>query len=412
MSHERQQQVDDNNSRWSKHLPDELIEMIVKRLTLVDSIRFAAVCSTWRSVSSQWFQRVTRLPWLLKSVEILDSKTTVNYSLYSVSEDTAYDLKFPSESASSDEILCTGSANGWLIMSECCDEPITCTNYLLNPMTGDRIKLPQVTGFFPHVSTASSDPRSPDCIVATKNGLGFIFCRPGSKDWSWTTAKPELGRMDSMKFHDDGKLYVSGRKYDAYDMVRRFSDYYHVLVVFVPVVGKDEEITWDKERVIKLAPREPWTGVESITEPWLEFAGPKVTLSSKGKLLLVWRRRYIHEPDPPHFPYHVVKMDDDGWPGWENSVDFHVVKKDKIWAAYDASEDELVLISHGYISVRKSNKSFTRPTIDERFFGHHCGKLSILCRETTEDGSLLDNITCGGWFSPNIAALPNNSRRF
>ncbi|KAL6141518.1 hypothetical protein ACLB2K_059806 [Fragaria x ananassa] len=393
MSHKTQQQVDDDD-RWSKHLLDEVIEMTVKRLTLVDSIRFAAVCPSWRRVSTQWIQRVTRLPWLLKTVEFLDSET-VNYSLYSPSEDIAYDLKFPRENACSEDILCSGSTNGWLIMSEYCHDPIRCTNYLLNPITGDRIKLPQVTGFIPHVSTASADPRSPDCIVTTKNGSGFIFCRPSSQRWSTKTATttPELDRMDHMKFHEDGKLYVIGRGCDWDNNKVEWGDYY--LLVFVPIVGKDEEITWDKQRVIKLAPRKPWTGVESITEPRLSFAGPAFTLSSKGKLLLFWKRNYIHKPDPPVFPFHVVKIDD-GWPGWENSMDFHVVKKDHIWAAYDASDNELVLISH-YSCI-----SFTRPTIDERFFSFLCGKLNTLCWDTTENG-LLDNNGHGRWFTPNIA---------
>ncbi|KAL6145394.1 hypothetical protein ACLB2K_056082 [Fragaria x ananassa] len=176
--------------------------MILKRLTLVDSIRFAAVCSTWKSVSSQWLQRATRLPWLLRSSWFLDSET-VNYSLYSPSEDTVYDLKFPSASRSSNEILCSGSVHGWLIMSEWtkkqrfCD--ITAINYFLNPMTGDRISLPQLTGIIRWWSSASSDPTSSDYIVAIAQWSQLVFCRPSSHE-SWLPEGQHYNFIAFLKF--------------------------------------------------------------------------------------------------------------------------------------------------------------------------------------------------------------------
>ncbi|KAK9921087.1 hypothetical protein M0R45_029616 [Rubus argutus] len=84
------------DNRWSEHLPDDLVEMVVKRISLVDSIRFDAVCTSWRSVSSQWFQRATRVPWLMRAVKFLDS-TSVQYKFYSPSEDRVYNLKFSRE---------------------------------------------------------------------------------------------------------------------------------------------------------------------------------------------------------------------------------------------------------------------------------------------------------------------------
>lgn len=75
------------SNRWSEHLPDDL--MIEKRLSLIDSLRFSAVCPSWRSELSQWCQRATEIPWILKCVRSVDL-TTANYSLYSPSEDSVY----------------------------------------------------------------------------------------------------------------------------------------------------------------------------------------------------------------------------------------------------------------------------------------------------------------------------------
>ncbi|PRQ44165.1 putative F-box domain-containing protein [Rosa chinensis] len=375
----RRRPMDDHN-RWSKHLPDILIEMIVKRLTLVDSIRFAAVCPSWRSVSSQWSQRVTRLPWLLDSTEILDSET-VNYRLYSPSEDRVYDLKFPRENNKLDAshsygIRCLGSIDGWLIMSEWTLNNISydekSINYFLNPMTGDRIKLPQQTEFIPETSAASSDPRRSDCIVAIGEGSNLVFCRPCSHELC-----PWEGHQDCdvqyVKFHEDGKLYIIG-----------LGDTCCILVVLVLVLdplnqcqgkGKCEKIIAYREKTIS-APGDPYN---ETVRSW----SPSFTWSSKGEFLLVWS---IFRDG---FPFQVFRIDDkSGYnPIWVNL------------GTNDIAEDEVVFLSALHSTLMSKSKSFMT-TIDEAFLGLHCGKFFTYLpdRSSTCDLKILDWV----WFTPNI----------
>ncbi|XP_024190336.1 F-box/kelch-repeat protein At3g18720-like [Rosa chinensis] len=386
----------DDYNRWSKHLPDELIEMIVKRLPLVDSVRFAAVCPSWRSVSSQCFQRVTRLPWLLKSIKFLDSES-VNYNIYSTSEDTFYDLKFRRENnkldaSRSDKIRCSGSINGWLIMSEWMSQKnmihsakTTSVNYFLNPMTGDRIKLPQLTGIIPWSSAASSDPRCSDCIVATcldpkydsdrniaiEGGMKLVFCRPGSHEsCPWEGQKRYIVYV---KFHEDGKLYVLElADWPRYELAV-------LVLVSVPVLdplnqcqgkGRCEKIIAYREKTIL-------AGMPSGDSP-SGIGRPSFFWSSKGEFILVWGR------DWPGRKFRALKMDDkSGYnPVW---VDLET---------NDVAEDEVVLVSASHSTSMSKLKTFMT-TIDEAFLG--------LYKFFTCHGSLnCENLLPGVWFTPNI----------
>ncbi|KAK9921085.1 hypothetical protein M0R45_029614 [Rubus argutus] len=129
------------DNRWSENLPDNLVEMVMKRLSLVDSIRYVAVCTSWRSVSSQWFQRATRISWLMRAVNVT-----------------------PHSGCSSKR----WSVDGWLIMTEF-SRPYVLRNYFFNPMTGARLMLPPLEGAIPWDSVAYSDPNCSDCIVACSN---------------------------------------------------------------------------------------------------------------------------------------------------------------------------------------------------------------------------------------------------
>ncbi|KAL6145386.1 hypothetical protein ACLB2K_056074 [Fragaria x ananassa] len=374
------------NDCWSKHLPDELIEIIVKRLTLVDSIRFAAVCSLWRRVSSQWFQRVTRLPWLLKKTRFLDSET-VNYSLYSPSEDTDYDLKFPSASRSN-LIRCSGSIDGWLIMSEWTKKvtsyttsinyflnPITTSiNYFLNPMTGDRIMLPQLTGSIPHSSTASSDPTNSDCIVAIAQCSQLVFCRPSSHG-SWLSEGQRYNDIVFVQFHEDGKLYVmdSGRR-DCHGI-----DYEVHVLVLVECEGKckyEKLIVCPPAKVILRA----------------MYSTPSFTWSSKGELFLASVRVELEEHDQlPELPIiQVLKTDDTSGciPIWVNATN-------------DVAQDQVLFLSAPHSTFISKPKS-VMPTLDESFFALHSGKFFIHYWNGEETGS---NLAYGVWFKPNISKV-------
>ncbi|XP_024171495.1 F-box/kelch-repeat protein At3g18720-like [Rosa chinensis] len=193
--------VDD---RWSKHLPRELADMIVKRLGLVDSKTFAAVCSSWRSVTmaSQWL--ATQFPCSLQSLPYeACSAGTPCYSLYSPCEDrAANNLKFPKEIVDRDGMAsyCSGCFGSWLIIAEHRHNPKTAKSYFFNPVSGACIALPphrnrsffvrdDETGWNEKVvvkTVASSDPTYPNCIVAalTLHAHKLAFCRPNDASWT------------------------------------------------------------------------------------------------------------------------------------------------------------------------------------------------------------------------------------
>ncbi|KAM5572306.1 hypothetical protein ABKV19_012390 [Rosa sericea] len=228
--------VDD---RWSKHLPHELVDMIVKRLGLVDSKTFAAVCSSWRSVTmaSQWL--ATQFPCILQSLPYEDcSAGTSCYSLYSPGEDrAANNLKFPKEIVDRDGMApyCSGCFGSWLIIAEHSRQPKKAKSYFFNPVSGARIALPphtnrsffvrdDETGWNEKVvvkTVASSDPTDPNCIVAalTLHAHKLAFCRPNDASWTlqYRPDSPEEGGfgLTDLHFHE-GELYATvGRMIDA-----------------------------------------------------------------------------------------------------------------------------------------------------------------------------------------------------
>lgn len=271
--------IDEN--RWSEHLPDDLIEMLVKRLSLVDSLKFSAVCTSWRRISSQWFQRATRIPWILKQIQSVDS-TTANCSLYSPSEDCVYNLKFPKATTDTSYYMSfLGAIDGHLIMSEhkwLKTMPLARSiNYLLNPITGARIMLPPLSEV-PMISVASSNPRCSECIVATiltPHTHKLAFCRPGDKSWTYQSG-PKYGiHFQDLQFHKDGKLYAWAYKRGiiflvVFDPLEVFSEAKSQIYK-----GKEFEIGRLIERHEKLY------GINSKTCPFF-------MLSLRGDILIIW----------------------------------------------------------------------------------------------------------------------------
>ncbi|KAL6205099.1 hypothetical protein ACLB2K_022363 [Fragaria x ananassa] len=289
--------VDD---RWSKDLPYELVDMIVKRLWLFDSISCTAVCSSWRLV---WKRRLeTSFPFILQSVPYQDY-----YSLYSPAEDRATNnLRFPKGVVDRDGMApyCSSSCNSWLIIAEhSSEQPQTARNYFFNPVSGARIALPPHSNpsFFVRddrthrhkkvfvKTVASSDPTDPNCIVAalTLHGHRLAFCRPNDASWTMqykpdTPLKGGFGLTD-LHFHE-GELYATvGRKIDA-------------ILMFDPIEVLSQSHSGSDEAD---AFKGKLLGVSPLQEHLIYMHNPSFSLitSSNGELLLVLKDERKWEND-------------------------------------------------------------------------------------------------------------------
>nr|DAD43922.1 TPA_asm: hypothetical protein HUJ06_002152 [Nelumbo nucifera] len=123
---------------WCSELPDDIIELILRRLDVLDYIRFYSVCKLWRSVAvgmDLGYSLCCRgLPWLMFTC---DAKTQT-YGFFSLSESRKYYIPLPTAGGLAH---CCGSSQGWLLM--CNSASGGC--FLLNPFSGAEIKLPRLS---------------------------------------------------------------------------------------------------------------------------------------------------------------------------------------------------------------------------------------------------------------------------
>ncbi|WOL13024.1 F-box protein SKIP23-like [Canna indica] len=129
------------NSSWSD-LPVELLGSIIERLPFVDRIRFSAVCSYWHYAAGVHLgcSPAPQSPWLMLPFNPLLTPSGSSAAFFSLADRKAY--KFPLPDPPVSDRLVVGSSHGWLITADSSSEL-----HLLNPVTGDQIRLPSVTTF-------------------------------------------------------------------------------------------------------------------------------------------------------------------------------------------------------------------------------------------------------------------------
>ncbi|XBI49501.1 hypothetical protein VPH35_113055 [Triticum aestivum] len=143
MVEEEEEQATYCNTRPWHDLPLKLLQQVVSRLSLVDRIRFHAVCKSWRMVSNP-VEQVNVWPWLLH---------------------------------------CSGR-NG------ACTADID-DMYIINPFNEDIVEMPILVRkyYFMGLSWSSADPTSPECvffgIVSRHDGkkINILMWRHGEADW-------------------------------------------------------------------------------------------------------------------------------------------------------------------------------------------------------------------------------------
>ncbi|THG21087.1 hypothetical protein TEA_003170 [Camellia sinensis var. sinensis] len=80
------------NTRDWAGLPEGLLEMVSKRLPLVDCLSFGNVCKPWRIVATQFFRgRTCGIPWLVKPGQ----KDNITRSFFSIVKDLVYEIEVP-----------------------------------------------------------------------------------------------------------------------------------------------------------------------------------------------------------------------------------------------------------------------------------------------------------------------------
>ncbi|KAJ3689771.1 hypothetical protein LUZ61_018935 [Rhynchospora tenuis] len=186
---------------WA-NLPQEIVHLISEKVkSIVDYVRFRAVCSSWRSASLAIPRHLPpQLPWLLiahvpQSKE--DKGTRLFYDLW---ESKMHKFRFPEIS----QMNCYASYRGWVMFESCNGSQVL----LLNPLTRTRIQLPSFTTpvkhipddlddlywYMPEKVTFSADPTDPNCrITVFLAGLwGGFYCLVGDPCWTWVTDFPEI----------------------------------------------------------------------------------------------------------------------------------------------------------------------------------------------------------------------------
>ncbi|KAF7086528.1 LOW QUALITY PROTEIN: hypothetical protein CFC21_089814 [Triticum aestivum] len=151
---EEEEQATYCNTRPWHDLPLKLLQQVVSRLSLVDRIRFHAVCKSWRMVSNP-VEQVNVWPWLLH---------------------------------------CSGRTYFPILQRRLGGHVDQCRYrdmYIINPFNEDIVEMPILVRkyYFMGLSWSSADPTSPECvffgIVSRHDGkkINILMWRHGEADW-------------------------------------------------------------------------------------------------------------------------------------------------------------------------------------------------------------------------------------
>ncbi|KAF9602954.1 hypothetical protein IFM89_032957 [Coptis chinensis] len=232
---------------WSQ-LPEHLLfELISKRLSFPDLIRFGCVCKPWKAVCGP-LQFPNHLPWLIvplnnnKSTS-LDFNNETGLGFFSLCDGNTYKAEIPEIS---DRRICGSFPGGWLMTVHHNSEI-----QLFNPLSRSLLNLPPLTTFPSMLHTfeqkeegtnnvslyyvgkrfgstnnftfqsniirdmyvrrvaLSSPSVSSGTVVMTIQGLNskLAYYKIGGEQETWTLATPETPDQKRMCFFDDVTCY-------------------------------------------------------------------------------------------------------------------------------------------------------------------------------------------------------------
>ncbi|KAL6214141.1 hypothetical protein ACLB2K_013579 [Fragaria x ananassa] len=187
--------------------PEDVKEMIVKRMSFSGRVRLSSLCNSWRLVCMRReIPTCPQLPWLVHP----QPKTRDSLTFSSLSEGKVFKSRLHCPDFKSSRLnklvgritnqrssYFLDSSKGWLVMLDWEHyNRITRRRkramYLVNPVSGAQQRLPPVPGYKENFDNSLINPNvvlsSPDvstCLVAATLGTQkLLLCRPRDKSWT------------------------------------------------------------------------------------------------------------------------------------------------------------------------------------------------------------------------------------
>ncbi|CAL4999108.1 unnamed protein product [Urochloa decumbens] len=194
-------------------LPLELLELVASNLSLVDRIRFPAVCKSWSKISNPIGQAKV-WPWLMHI-----SKQDGECQMFDPLRGEQYTLQVKKFKTESDRHFFRSAKDGWVVASAGLDNNDV---FVINPFTQDIVKPPMFEWYYRfHGVTFSSTPASPDSVIfgvcSSPNGkyVSMETWRPEEDLWSQFESEHEerpfpVAYNNPIYFR--GEFYCLGRK--------------------------------------------------------------------------------------------------------------------------------------------------------------------------------------------------------
>ncbi|KAL6645018.1 hypothetical protein ACP70R_016626 [Stipagrostis hirtigluma subsp. patula] len=193
---------------WSS-LPADLLELIVQKVSFLDSLRLQAVCRGWSRLASKPIQNA-KSPLLL----IAQGRTEASLITFDPMTGKKYELGVYISSRDPEPQVLRCSRHGWVLITE----GEYCL-FLMNPLKGLVLHLPPMDNHFFNGITFLSSPGSPDFMVVCVSdwrGLGTTTVRtwqPKNEDWIVTEFEYDVSFP--MAYHNpvlfEDELYCLGR---------------------------------------------------------------------------------------------------------------------------------------------------------------------------------------------------------
>lgn len=187
---------------WAE-LPQELVDLISKKLTIPDYFRFGRVCRNWWSISMASKQNFMSLqaPLLI----YISTRAKRSCLFYDISNGAKYKSKLPYFGLN----FCIGLSCGYIIMEDICS-----TISLVNPVTGSRYLFPNMATpsrfFFSDDRTiiASTVPNQDFLLVVLSSRQQDVhFRRSKDKNWHIYSFAAKFSKIyDILVFEDS--IYV------------------------------------------------------------------------------------------------------------------------------------------------------------------------------------------------------------
>lgn len=324
----------EDSSRWSRELPEDIMQLVLQRLCISDFFRCRAVCVSWKTtvdmaIATKFCRPAPELPWLMLCSHPFSTNDNCFLSLTD-------DQKFICKSNPTYNMKrgdCVGSIEGWLIMADSAlwrpegfmkpssfyvynheSSTFSIDYFFLNPLSGARVMLPSSQSTLPCHCTnghcfwivkvaASSVPTSQHCFVASLCRKGHLaFSRPNDKSWTLIDQR-EAGEL---LFRDieiiDGKIYAATKE------LREASK---VLMVFEVQYGNGPP-SYMAERLVMLEPSpvsNMFLDIRTINGVEFHTNLEAISLAKDSvseELFMIFRRTNYALADDPPFPWYVI----------------------------------------------------------------------------------------------------------